>query len=606
MKSEAKTIRLLLDGMTCINCQNRIQQRLSATKGVLDVKVSYRAGTADIVYHPSAVSLQTITAVIENLGYRISNGKPAYSLQKTAGFLLLILSLFALLSHFGILNLLVPSQLADSTMGYGMLFVIGLITSVHCIAMCGGINLSQCLPSENRDTCQTSRVTALRPALLYNIGRVISYTVIGFFLGLAGMLLSTGTDAGISTLLQGILKIIAGVFMVIMGLNMLGLFPSLRRFNIRMPKAFTRKVNRAKARNNRPLVVGLLNGLMPCGPLQSMQIIALASGNPITGACSMLLFSLGTVPLMLGFGSLVSLLGRRFTRIVTEVGAVLVVVLGLAMLAQGGNLSGFFTWTNLLAIVLALSLVGMVAALPYKKKVQRVACVALSACICGAVLLYASIGSPAVGSTEITEGTAEVTDGVQIVRSTLQPGDYPDITVQVGLPVKWIIDAPEGSINGCNYKVLLQKYDIEYTFQTGENVIEFTPEETGTFSYSCWMGMIYGSITVTSASDSPENTAKTSDNPAFNSQSAVQETAAFPAVPASNSYTTASSLEDNTISYDAVNNFCCSSDDAADNTCCDSTYNTANNFCCDTTSYDSVDNFCCDENYDDMDCFCCE
>lgn len=59
--------------------------------------------------------------------------------------LVIIVALYVMLQSMGILNLLVPSQLADAKMGYGMLFVIGLITSVHCIAMCGGINLSQCI-----------------------------------------------------------------------------------------------------------------------------------------------------------------------------------------------------------------------------------------------------------------------------------------------------------------------------------------------------------------------------------------------------------------------------------------------------------------------------
>ena len=79
---------------------------------------------------------------------------------------------------------------------------------------------------------------------------------------------------------------------------------------------------------------------MPCGPLQSMWIVALAGGSSFAGAFSMLLFSLGTVPLMLGLGSLVSLLRKRFNSGVMSVGAVLVVVLGLSMLSQGGFLSG--------------------------------------------------------------------------------------------------------------------------------------------------------------------------------------------------------------------------------------------------------------------------
>lgn len=160
--------------------------------------------------------------------------------------------------------------------------------------MCGGINLSQCIPVADDDNGKTPKNKIIFPSLLYNTGRVISYSVIGFLLG--GM--------GIPLLLQGILKIIAGLFMVIMGINMLGWITLLRKFQIRFPQRLTDKINKKRRRENRPFFVGLLNGLMPCGPMQSMQIIALGSGNPVSGAAAMLTFSLGTVPLMLGFGSL--------------------------------------------------------------------------------------------------------------------------------------------------------------------------------------------------------------------------------------------------------------------------------------------------------------
>lgn len=60
--------------------------------------------------------------------------------------------------------------------------------------------------------------------------------------------------------------------------------------------------------------------------------------------------------------------------------------------------------------------------------------------------------------------------------------------------MKWIIDAPEGGVNGCNNRMLIGGYGIEHTFKVGENVIEFTPEKAGRFQYSCWMGMIRGTI----------------------------------------------------------------------------------------------------------------
>ena len=116
-----------------------------------------------------------------------------------------------------------------------------------------------------------------------------------------------------------------------------------------------------------PFAIGLLNGLMPCGPLQSMWIVALATGNPFAGAMSMFLFSLGTVPLMLGLGSIVSLLGKKFTDQVIRVGAILVVVLGLSMLSQGGALSGWLPSELVLYLIVAFAAAGVLISLPNRK-----------------------------------------------------------------------------------------------------------------------------------------------------------------------------------------------------------------------------------------------
>lgn len=506
-----KTLRI--GGMTCVNCQHKIEQTLRGIDGVVKVSVSYNKGTAHITYDTDRVSLRDITKVMQRLGYQVLPEQHSESpdLCRMISFLVIILCLFFLLQRFGVLNLLVPSQLADTTMGYGMLFLIGLITSVHCIAMCGGINLSQCVPQGER-----SSASAILPALLYNLGRVISYTVIGFLLGLVGLLIGGGSEVGVSTLLQGILKLLAGVLMVIMGINMLGLFPWLRRLTIRPPKFLAAKIGTHKAKSRRPLVVGLLNGLMPCGPLQSMQIVALASGNPFAGALSMFLFSLGTVPLMLGLGSIVSVLGKKFTRAVMTVGAVLVVVLGLAMLSQGGSLSGLLPPDTLFLLVVILSVLGVVASLPFRKTVYRIASLVLVVCAAGVALTFWGNRSAVSGESAAaadSSSASDGTDGVQVVTSTLTSGTYPNITVQAGIPVKWIIDAPAGSINGCNYKMLVQEYGIAYTLEEGENIIEFTPTEAGTVTYTCWMGMIHGNIFITDADGAVSDASTAADVP---------------------------------------------------------------------------------------------
>lgn len=451
MEASDKKIRLSIGGMTCVSCQNKIERELKRTKGIVSANVSYHSGTADIVYDQGKISLKEIVAVIEKLDYKVLLKKEQQrpDVIKTVCMLAVIIFLYVLLQSTGILNFLVPSQLADAKMGYGMLFVIGLLTSVHCIAMCGGIHLSQCIPQAGqREAVNSGKPALYCPALAYNLGRVLSYTLVGFVLGLAGFLIGGVGEVGISAFLQGLLKIIAGLFMVVMGINMLGIFPWLRKFTIRVPKVLARWVGKEKAKSSRPFIVGILNGFMPCGPLQSMWIVALAAGNPFAGALSMFFFGLGTVPLMLGLGTVVSALGKKFVRQVMTVGAVSVTVLGLAMISQGGSLSGW------------------------------------------------NFRSVLTQNSPEADTQAEVTDGVQIVNSTLSPGRYPNITVQAGVPVKWVIDAPEGSINGCNYKILMRDYGIEYTFQTGENIIEFTPKQPGAIAYSCWMGMIRGNIFV--------------------------------------------------------------------------------------------------------------
>lgn len=505
--------RLRIGGMTCVNCQEKIKRKLSNTAGIRKADISYSTGIADITYDTDIIGIKDIIAVIERLDYKVlpEDKKPRTDLGRMIGLLVIIIALYLLLQQFGILNLLVPGQLADTSMGYGMLFVAGLLTSVHCIAMCGGINLSQCIsqPGGTGGGRESSGVmTSLLPGFLYNFGRVISYTVIGFLLGLMGMVMGGGSGTGISTLFQGILKLIAGVLMVIMGLNMLGIFPWLRRFSPRMPGFLSAKIGKKRAAGGRPLMVGLLNGLMPCGPLQSMQIVALASGNPFAGALSMFFFSLGTVPLMLGLGSLTAALGRRFSQAVMRTGAVLVTVLGLAMMSQGGSLSGVLFPDRLLALILAFCVIGVAASIPFSRKQYRTACVAAAVVIVvGAGAAWGNI-TAAIGISGASEaaglngdnefpGNVEIIDGVQVVNSTLEPGRYPSITVQEGIPVKWVIDAPSGSINGCNYRMLLRKYDIEHEFHEGENIIEFTPEEVAAVDYTCWMGMIHGTIFVT-------------------------------------------------------------------------------------------------------------
>jgi len=465
--------------MTCVNCQNRIEKKLKKTAGVQDAMVNYNTGVATVTYDAAIIGFDKISAAIESLGYKTLEGKSENTVTQIIGTLVIILALFVLMRAFGTSRLAADFPLAREGMDYGMLLVIGLLTSVHCIAMCGGINLSQTLrgngeqgyrseaalvasavglqtettvPTPHSPLPTFSTLSLLLPSILYNAGRLVSYTAIGVLVGALGSVIT------VSGRFQGVVQLAAGIFMVIMGINMLGMFPALRRLGLRMPKFLTAGIDERKPGRG-PLIVGLLNGLMPCGPLQAMQLYALSTGSPVRGGVSMFLFCAGTIPLMFSLGIASSALsnakGRAFSRRVMQIGAILVTALGLVMFSNGWNLSG-------------------VSKPP-----------------------EAAVSSKPVPAQTAGKASAPVIqNGVQIINSTLQSNRYPAITVKQGIPVRWTIKAPPGSITGCNYRMIIREYGIQYTFTQGDNVIEFTPVRAGLFRYSCWMAMIYSTITV--------------------------------------------------------------------------------------------------------------
>lgn len=444
---------LRIDGMTCTSCEMRIENRLKKTEGIREVKVSYGAGTAKVGYDPRVLTLGDIVSIIEKLDYKVAENPGARGgakgqsakagekmpINQLIGIVIILLAGYLIIKNTIGFNF-IPN--VSQNMGYGVLFVIGLLTSIHCVAMCGGINLSQSVSYKLSAQEQSTRLAKLKPGVLYNAGRVISYTVLGGIVGGLGSVVSFSGTA------RGVVSMLAGLFMLLMGLNMLNLFPWLRKFMPHMPKAFARKFHSGGRRG--PFYVGLFNGLMPCGPLQAMQIYALGTGSPAKGALSMLVFSLGTVPLMFGFGAISSFLNSRFTHKMMKVSAALVMILGIVMLNRGFALSGFHP-----------------------------------------------VGAFVVKAAGASSGAvAAVKGGEQEATTRLQPNSYTPITVQKGIPVKWTIQADASTINGCNGIVTIPQYNVSKQLQPGGNEIDFTPQSTGTITYTCSMGMISSTISV--------------------------------------------------------------------------------------------------------------
>ena len=353
---------------------------------------------------------------------------------------LLVLGYFILKTVSGVA---VPE--INQGMSYGFLFIVGLLTGFHCIAMCGGFVIG----FTARDA-QESQKTTLSP-VIYGLGKIVSYTVIGGIFGWLGSIIA------FTPLIRGIVGITAGVLLVIYGINLMNFIPWLRRLWIKPPKFVLNwmEKNNQKSSPIRPLVVGLLNGLMiACGPLQAIYILAAGTGNALEGAKLLFIFALGTLPVMIGFGYLTTLISHKMTGRLFKISGVLVLLLGLVMLNQGLVLTGSgFDFNSLLAI------------------------------------RAASTNSNA--TTKSTISTGYQTIKMDVTASGWKPAKF---ILQEGLPVKWVIDGKE--ITECNKAIQVPKLGLNFYINPGEQTIEFTPTEEGVIPWSCWMGMIDGSFIV--------------------------------------------------------------------------------------------------------------
>jgi len=335
MEGPIITNQYIVRGMTCSGCEEKIGRILGRIEGVMDARADYANGLMTVRYDGSRIDPLVYETALSKAGYSLvkrdspaPTGAPRLSIIQFAAIAVILASLYLIIQNtvgFAYLPEMTPS------MGYGVLLVVGLLTSLHCVAMCGGITLSQCVAAA--ENSGGNKNAGLKTSAMYNLGRIISYTLIG---GLAGAL---GSAVSLSGWARGSVAIASGLFMIIMGINLSGVFPAIGRFAPRVPRVFRRLAGKAGTGKG-PLAIGLLNGMMPCGPLQAMQLYALGTGSFYAGAISMFFFSLGTVPLMLGLGAASAMLGGRFTGGMMKLSAVLVLLLGLIMLQRGLLLSG--------------------------------------------------------------------------------------------------------------------------------------------------------------------------------------------------------------------------------------------------------------------------
>ncbi|MGJ0508073.1 MAG: urease accessory protein UreH domain-containing protein [Methylocystis sp.] len=402
---------------------------------------SYPTETVVVSYDPSTATLGAIHAAVAALGYRVEERErpPKPFLQRLALIALALAGLAGLI--------LVDARWISASgapdisrhMSLWLIFLLGLVTGFHCVGMCGGFVVSYA----------TAQAEAGRSALVAHLSfaaaKTLSYTAIGALFGALGAIVA------FTPALRGAAGVAAGLFLIVFGLNMLGLFKPLRRFRLGLPGPLQRWVFREAQAPHRPFAIGLLNGLIiACGPLQAMYVMAAGTGSAIEGARMLFAFGLGTLPVMLAFGAVASLLSSALTHRLLRASGVIVVALGAVMINRGLILTG--SGADLVSVVSRLR-----EPLPP--------------------------AAPAAPAVQVIEMEANAL-GYAPARFTLVKG----------APVKWVINATE--LTSCNNRIVVPALGLAFDLKPGRQTIDFTPTQSGIIPWSCWMGMIRGEFVV--------------------------------------------------------------------------------------------------------------
>lgn len=294
---EFKKYKFYVQGMHCRACVLLTETELNDHALVLNATADLSGGCVEVVGGFKDKSEEDIakelSLLVEKHGYKISTEKVLFNEDsksdkwsdfKIAGPVALgFLILFLLLQKTGIVNLV-----GSGGVTLGTAFVIGIIASLSsCMAVVGGLLLSMSATfAKDGDR--------IKPQLMFHGGRLVSFFVLGGVIGALGSAFTLSVSATF------ILGMIIALVMLILGINLLDVFPSAKRLQLGMPRFISRHAQSVTKLNHTltPLLVGIATFFLPCGFTQSMQLYSLTTGSFLGGGLTMLSFAIGTLPVL--------------------------------------------------------------------------------------------------------------------------------------------------------------------------------------------------------------------------------------------------------------------------------------------------------------------
>lgn len=343
-------------------------------------------------------------------------------------------------------------------MNLWVIFTTGLFAgALTCLAVQGGLlatSIAQREEEKLKD--KTKKSGNALPILSFIVAKLAAYTLLGFLLGWFGSLFQLSLTANI------ILQLAVGIFMLGTALNLLNVHPIFRYFIIQPPRFLTKMVrNQSKSGDFfGPAILGAFTVFIPCGTTQAMMALAIASGNPLSGAAIMFAFVLGTSPLFFILGYMATRLGESMQQKFMKVAAYTLILLAVFNLNNSLALAGNPVtlenlWTNV---------------------------------YCTVSFCDRDFGT---ATAQNTAPTADTT--IAIESSGYNPSN---ITVKAGSQVK--INLVNNGGGGCTQAFTIPKLGIQKVVPIGSSdTIAFTaPSEPGELPFMCSMGMFRGTINV--------------------------------------------------------------------------------------------------------------
>ncbi len=479
-QSRLKKHSYFVKGMHCASCEILIEKRLleenlefvEASTAKSEIRVSY------LDKRPSVKKLNRIfkkdNYIFSDQKFEKKNNDPLFKINGRKQFVVNKKRLRSFLTTSAIFLSIVIGFLALNKSGLAALIsvnsqsalpaflVFGLLAGFSsCSALVGGIILSMSKQWSQLYSKENSTLVRFKPHLLFNSGRLISYALLGVALG------AIGNTLQISLEFTSTLTLVVSVIMILLALQMLGI-RAFARFQITTPKFITKFV--ADENNFQgqwmPFLMGAFTFFLPCGFTITALGLALISASPLQAGLIMLFFALGTLPALL----LIGLTTIKFSQKPHFSGQFLKIA---------GALVLFFAFYNINS---QLNVLGITSLNDLNINFSKI---------------------------DASDNLPPIINGKQIVKmNALAFGYEPDnIRVRTGIPVRWEIT--DKGTSGCTNAIISKSlFDGQIDLTPGTTSIkEFTPEKPGKYKFSCWMGMISGTI-IAIEENSPDGTLK--------------------------------------------------------------------------------------------------